>query len=599
MGKSCSCLSKLPPEHSYGKNLLSPSSKQRLNSKSTSNPYSLSKHKQKSKPLLNTNTDRSINNTSSAITNIASTAIHPHQQQQQAPNPPIPVAITTTQNDNGRPRLSKPSTSDTTDSTKLLSITTRVNTTNTNNNNNNNNNGGNDTYRRVNTSSTSFMGFNIDESFDLQDLQDGQFPYNEDDDESFICKELKFHCKITIGYITSETDKYENINVPLCIIDICRQYYFALQPLRRKRVIFTSIVQLNLCIDKIPQYILDESIFFFKVNTANELISFINSKKEGTDLDDYENDEEDGDMDMDMDIDQKMEDSMASRTEISTTNSLSFIKDLQPLFIQYLRQKLDDNLLLLMDNKTSWSDISKQLSSVHDIWYNDSNHNNKQYNELLLDKSYWNKMDEIGTYQYNVDSCDVLEEIEYASLKYSPSMEILWQSNPTCIPMKIFDVKQYHLQNGYNTDYIRNNTKSRGTMHLDKLPIINSPECMTCDTISTPTTYLNGNCMSNSCISRASNADLVILSMYNSGNDFSEIEQSKTSYCYDQSYTVNNNNDNDDDNIHIPNIDLAIMNCNNLFININNDNFNNNQSMDNNNKIHPYSHPGPGSYANL
>eukprot|EP00483_Globobulimina_turgida_P005101 UN05111 len=142
--------------------------------------------------------------------------------------------------------------------------------------------------------------------------------------------QLELHRIISIGYITNELS-HLNISLPLCIIDLCRKYYFALQPLRRKRVIFTSIVHLSLCIHKIPRFVMDESIFFFKIN-KNQLNQLVNCNNKNNKPPQTSN----------------------------SDNLFTFIKDLPPLFIHYLKQKSANNLLLLLDDNTSWPTISKQ-----------------------------------------------------------------------------------------------------------------------------------------------------------------------------------------------------------------------------------------------
>ena len=579
MGKSCSCLNKLPKEHtinSYSNNLLhstSPPTQHRchkltsdqsetINVLSTPSTSYIDSHPHKIPSIIPIDYTTSSTPTlsPSQSTAIPTTVPDPIPNTNHILNP-IPNPIRTIPND-GRPRLCKP-VSNTADSTKLVTIDTLLEYANGNNVGVDDRDEDN-YYRLNNTNSQSFIGFNIDESDLICDYYDDEDVFND--------SELAIHRKITYGYITKQTEEY-NLNMPLCIMEMCREYYFAVTPIRRKRVIFLSFVQLNLCIQKIPKYILDESIFFFKVNKASEIISFIKSQ---SDVDDEHVEE----------YLENMEDSSDSRSrtpgpEIPTTNSLSYIKDLQPIFIEYLKQKLDDNLLLLLDDDSSWNDINQQLMKIDDIWYNKDpyntrNENRKCYSSLILDCEYWNKID-VSQTKYNIDCMDMVNEIEYGSLKYSPSMEILWQSNPSLIPMKIFDMKQYHLQNGYNTEYIRLNSKCTSRPAVRALTLQLASEDDDNNThryrsTSAQTMYMQ----SNHSITAANhgNSDLVILSMYHS-NDYSEIS-SKTSLC-NQSYTVNGNhsknqinNNMNINNSNISDIDLRIMMNNNVFAHLRN-----------------------------
>eukprot|EP01084_Bolivina_argentea_P158480 276062_1 len=326
----------------------------------------------------------------------------------------------------------------------------------------------NEPYARVHTLSSAFIP-----EFEPQSIHDA--PPSSSSSECFDAEQLQMHRIITVGYLANQLPT--NVCLPLSVIGLIRQYYFALKPIRRKRVVFTSIVQLNLCIDEIPAFILNESIFFFKVNKA-ELLDVIHS-------------------------DLHAEEGSLLRMN-NTRNSSSFINDLQPLFREYLKKKYEDHLLLIMDGDDDWNAISKQLISIEDIWYD---HEQSKYKKLLLNETFWmhNKWTH---FKYDVDSVDVIDEIAYNELKYAPTMEILWQSNPSLIPMRRFDMNQYHAENGYNTEYI-----------VEATSTILEAEADECELITTP-----------------SNADLVVLSMYNSGNDFSEI--SKTSYCDELSYTA-------------------------------------------------------------
>jgi len=99
-----------------------------------------------------------------------------------------------------------------------------------------------------------------------------------------------------------------------------------------------------------------------------------------------------------------------------------------------------------------WYTISEQLENIYDP----VNHNN--YKPLQLNIDYWSRYYETNIYgckskhnsKYKVCYDDTIEEIMNGNMKYRPTMELLYQSNPTLIPVinyQNFNVNDKRLSN--------------------------------------------------------------------------------------------------------------------------------------------------------
>eukprot|EP01084_Bolivina_argentea_P079983 144932_1 len=200
-------------------------------------------------------------------------------------------------------------------------------------------------------------------------------------------------------------------------------------PLPHKRVIFISIAQLNACIDDIPDYILSESIFCFRAQRSwfwpRNVIQYREAQ-----------------------------------------HSLRHKMSLNDKFLNVLKRKDKSNLVLWLEEDKTWHNISDELIQIEDVYYaevavdhaagdgddtvlaaHDANRERRRYDALKLDTSWWlNDFD-------NADGCDrsmycdsadrVVEELVTSQLKFNPTMELLYQSNPTLIPMRGFDFEMY------------------------------------------------------------------------------------------------------------------------------------------------------------
>merc|ERR1712176_1415663 len=167
--------------------------------------------------------------------------------------------------------------------------------------------------------------------------------------------------------------------------------------------------------------ILDESIFCFK---ANQFALFSNM----------------------ISYDGMSSPSSDKQTTYPLILSLSSSTRFHPLFSKYCIEEYEKGLLLLLEDNKTWSDISSQLSSVDDAFYD----KNRKYNPLKINHEYWTNTycSNSNTSRFMVRSEDVLDELNGNNLKFYPSMEIIVQSNPTLIPMKSFNFDEYKLQNG-------------------------------------------------------------------------------------------------------------------------------------------------------
>merc|ERR1711971_826809 len=116
--------------------------------------------------------------------------------------------------------------------------------------------------------------------------------------------------------------------------------------------------------------------------------------------------------------------------------------------------KYEQNLLLLLDDHSSWKEIRAQLRYIPDPWYDDG----RCYNELRVDPLQWT---EDAVYKHEVTRDDIVRELTECNMKYAPAMELLWRSNESLIPMRSWDADQYRMENGYNTAYIETHTASK------------------------------------------------------------------------------------------------------------------------------------------
>ena len=103
-------------------------------------------------------------------------------------------------------------------------------------------------------------------------------------------------------------------------------------PLPHKRGIFISIAQLNACIEEIPSYILDESLFCFKAERSWFFPSNHVERK-------------------------------ASRQSIRHTLNYN------NKFLNVLKEKDERNLILWLSDTKSWTHISEELTQITDIYY--------------------------------------------------------------------------------------------------------------------------------------------------------------------------------------------------------------------------------------
>jgi len=194
-------------------------------------------------------------------------------------------------------------------------------------------------------------------------------------------------------------------------------------PLPRKRVIFISIAQLNACIHTIPSYILSESIFCFKAQRSWFF--------------------------------------PATRSEQQAAKfSMRYTINFNDKFLQALSEKHDKGLVLWLEDGKTWNEISTELTQVEDIYCSHGqpiDSASTSYQALKLDESWWlnqfkqstESIDGGGGSGSSIEAqfCDsaesVVEELQTHKLKFNPTMELLYQSNATLIPMRGFDIEAY------------------------------------------------------------------------------------------------------------------------------------------------------------
>jgi len=275
---------------------------------------------------------------------------------------------------------------------------------------------------------------------------------------------------------------------------MCKMYCFGEiedRPIRRKRVIFTSIIQLKLCLDKVPQYVLDEALFCFRIPSKAQLLSTVNC----------------GDLDL----------GDCKHSEMGYPEEHHPVDlDLDSDLVDVLRSKYEQNLLLLVDDGSSWNELSDDLQRIADPWYvgyDDS----RCYDALRLDANQWG--DDGAVYKHEVTREDIVHELHSVALKYAPSMEILWRSNPSLIPMRSWDAEQYRVENGFNADYIRAHgapkiCKSQLIAHITQETATSSD--------STVMTFLQSDERRDFSVTLEDGDNLVVFSDYNSGNELSQ-----------------------------------------------------------------------------
>lgn len=133
----------------------------------------------------------------------------------------------------------------------------------------------------------------------------------------------------------------------------------------KKRVIFISVTQLNLCIDIIPDNILLASIFCFK---ADRCWFFPSSPRE------------------------------CRISKLSIAGHMNY----NPKFLYYVQEKDAQGLILWLSDDKTWKDISDELEKIPDIYYSNINSNRNGdrndgrntcnapfYKPLKLDISWW------------------------------------------------------------------------------------------------------------------------------------------------------------------------------------------------------------------
>lgn len=250
-------------------------------------------------------------------------------------------------------------------------------------------------------------------------------------DNQYIEDQHEMAKSLTNGYIRSSSINLNDTEI-ISITKLIKTYYYSDIPMIRKRCVFLSIYSLNLCIEQIPKYILDDAIFCFKANRSQLFWTMISC---------------DG-------ISSASNSSTSrSSTKSFTYNPLSLSVSssthFHPLFIKYCIEKSNNGLLLLMEDNKTWKDLSSKLSVITDTFYG-----NKTYNPLKIDiESNWNNNNNLKLI-YNTNINDVINELKENNLKFFPSMEIIKQSNPTLIPMKSFDIERYLFINGCNSEMI-------------------------------------------------------------------------------------------------------------------------------------------------
>jgi len=277
-------------------------------------------------------------------------------------------------------------------------------------------------------------------------------------------------------------------------------------PPPRKRVIFVSIAGLSACIETVPPHILSNALFCFKAerswffpSNAVEEEQSLDSIRHRINLSDkFLKDLKDKDADKKVlwmqhdstwaDISEQLvqiEDNFCSENWCPTAyrkpaaqlpTRRASLKGMYPKFgieaniitiaeemvisRQQSRESLETkgshsqhppSAMLKHPNTTSDSDTWKYVDCYGRV-------NQRNYRPLKLDAAWWTsdafKREELQFVDRTQSVDVVLEELESNALKFKPSMEILFQSNPTLIPMTGFDLDLY-VDHHYNADIVR------------------------------------------------------------------------------------------------------------------------------------------------
>jgi len=271
-------------------------------------------------------------------------------------------------------------------------------------------------------------------------------------------------------------------------------------PPPRKRVIFVSIAGLSACIETVPPHILSNALFCFKAerswffpSNAVEEEQSLDSIRHRINLSDkFLKDLKDKDADKKVlwmqhdstwaDISEQLvqiEDNFYSENWCPTAYRKSAaqlparrasLKGMYPKFGS------ESNIITIaeemvisrkqsresLETKGSYSQHPPSaMLSDSDTWkYVDcyGRVNLRKYLPLKLDAAWWTsdafKREELQFVDRTQSVDVVLEELESNALKFKPSMEILFQSNPTLIPMTGFDLDLY-VDHHYNADIVR------------------------------------------------------------------------------------------------------------------------------------------------
>lgn len=224
-------------------------------------------------------------------------------------------------------------------------------------------------------------------------------------------------------------------------------------PLPHKRVVFLSIVQLNASIESIPQYILTKSLFCFKADRSWFFPSNAAERERATD-------------------------------------TIRHRLNLCDQFLRTLADKDSHKMVLWMqlpDREKTWRDISSELSQIEDtFWRHPADHHSpsasrrsaresgreltvahlarqisasdtnltatnliRRYQPLQLDPEWYFELDAL---QFATSPEAVAEELATNALRFVPSKEVLFQSNPSLIPMTTFDLDVF-VDHHYSAEY--------------------------------------------------------------------------------------------------------------------------------------------------
>jgi len=277
-------------------------------------------------------------------------------------------------------------------------------------------------------------------------------------------------------------------------------------PPPRKRVIFVSIAGLSACIETVPPHILSNALFCFKAERSWFFPS--NAVEEEQSLDSIRHRINLSDKFLkalaDKDADKKVLWMQHETTWSDISKQLVQIEDnfysenwgstayrkpaaqlatrRASLKVMYPKSGKESNIIpiaeeMVISRKQSKESVETKGSnsqyppcamlkhqrtvSDSDTWkYVDcyGRLNLRKYLPLKLDAAWW-ASDAFNREEFQfvdrTQSVDVvLEELKSNALRFAPSMEILFQSNPTLIPMAGFDLDLY-VEHHYNADIVR------------------------------------------------------------------------------------------------------------------------------------------------